>query len=308
MEQNELALKKAIASGDDNLVYLVLMHLEKEGLGGSGMGKEAFYKMVYAFPEAVNLLKAYYRQRAGYAERRRLHDLCEWRGNHLEAGTLAVRQAFLQERLEARLEGLKEAENLFGRKKELSFQQAATRDQIELLEIQRDLEQKTGLPVFIDLSVSETIYHLISIAATQPAGGAVDGGSLMGEAAQLQKRLRVPDKRFWHLKIKALASSGQWDALRSFCAERKSPVGYKPFAVACMRHGQPARETEQYIDKVQQAEDRYDLYIEMGLWEKAAETATRLKDPRRIAEVHNLAVTVDGGRAEDAATSRITPK
>ena len=58
-----------------------------------------------------------------------------------------------------------------------------------------DLERKTGLEVFVDMSVSETLFHLIVVGATQPAGG-VQGrdGALLAEASALQKRLRVPDK------------------------------------------------------------------------------------------------------------------
>lgn len=43
---------------------------------------------------------------------------------------------------------------------------------------------------------------------------------------------------------------GEWEALRKFGAERKSPIGYKPFALACMRKKQTGLlgdDTEQYI-------------------------------------------------------------
>lgn len=51
--------------------------------------------------------------------------------------------------------------------------------------------------------------------------------------------------------FQALASVGEWEALRKFGAERKSPIGYKPFAVACMRQsktGLLGDDTERYID------------------------------------------------------------
>lgn len=64
-----------------------------------------------------------------------------------------------------------------------------------------ELERKTGLDVFVDMSVSETLYHLIVVGATQPGGGHGRDG-LMAEASTLQKRLKIPDKRFWHIKIK----------------------------------------------------------------------------------------------------------
>lgn len=67
---------------------------------------------------------------------------------------------------------------------------------------------------------------------------------------------QVPEKRFWHIKIKALAASGQWEALRQFAAEKKSPVGYKPFAQACIQYKQPATSTKAYIDRITQMEDR----------------------------------------------------
>lgn len=54
------------------------------------------------------------------------------------------------------------------------------------------------------MSVSETLYHLIVVGATQPAGGHGRDG-LVAEATALQKRLNVPDKRFWHIKVKVRA-------------------------------------------------------------------------------------------------------
>lgn len=71
-----------------------------------------------------------------------------------------------------------------------------------------DLNRKTGLEVFVDMSVSETLYHLIVVGATQAGGGHGRDG-LIAEASTLQKRLRVPDKRFWHIKIKVRAELGR---------------------------------------------------------------------------------------------------
>lgn len=134
---------------------------------------------------------------------------------------------------------------------------------------------------------------------------------------------QVPEKRFWHIKVKALAASGQWEALRQFAAEKKSPVGYKPFAQACIAHRQPATSTKGYIDRITQLEDkcvlhchhvinsfrldvalwrlshaypllcmaracRYDLYVEVKLWQDAADTALKMKDRTRLSEVQAL--------------------
>lgn len=44
---------------------------------------------------------------------------------------------------------------------------------------------------------------------------------------------------------------GDWEALRKFSNDKKSPIGYKPFALACLRHmrsGMAGDDTERYID------------------------------------------------------------
>lgn len=59
MGENELGLKKAIQSGEDDLVYLSVMHIEQEA-GSSEKGREAFFELMLAHPEALRLLKVGY--------------------------------------------------------------------------------------------------------------------------------------------------------------------------------------------------------------------------------------------------------
>lgn len=67
--------------------------------------------------------------------------------------------------------------------------------------------------------------------------------------------------------------------MRKFGAERKSPIGYKPFALACMRQaksGLRGDDTERYIDS----------YIEKVLWYSKGVLHTRTqKSCRRTATV-----------------------
>lgn len=37
----------------------------------------------------------------------------------------------------------------------------------------------------------------------------------------------MPDKRFWWLKVKALAESRNWVELEKFAKSKKSPIGYE---------------------------------------------------------------------------------
>jgi hypothetical protein len=58
MQEEELALQKAINSEDTDLIYLTLIHLER-----SHPQIDAFYRLVHSHPEAANLLKIYYRNK-----------------------------------------------------------------------------------------------------------------------------------------------------------------------------------------------------------------------------------------------------
>ena len=211
-----------------------------------------------------------------------MHNFCVCRGDFFGAGALAARQAYLQPRLDERLELLREAETLFAQSRELGFYKSECEEQINLLKIQRELEQKLSAPNrFIDLSVVQTIGLLVELGAERPA----DKSVLTSEVARLQKAFKVPDRTFWHVKVSALADSGQWDALRHFSKDRKSPIGYRPFALVCMKHKRSPEETREYIEKISELEQRFGLLLDIALWKDAAEVAFKLKDARRLQEV-----------------------
>jgi hypothetical protein len=68
--------------------------------------------------------------------------------------------------------------------------------------IQRELESTIG-GKFIDLSLSDTLYQLIKL----------DQGK---KAAKLKGDFKVPDKRYWWIKVRALGEIHNWAALDKF--------------------------------------------------------------------------------------------
>jgi vacuolar protein sorting-associated protein 16 len=104
------------------------------------------------------------------------------------------------------------------------------------------------------------------------------------------KRYKVPERRYWHIQVKAFADSGQWTLLRTLAQSLrgKSPIGFKPFASAAIRGKQSEAEVMSYIDRVFIPEERYDLLCEAGLWKKALEEANKMKDSRRVLNVKSL--------------------
>lgn len=67
-----------------------------------------------------------------------------------------------------------------------------------------------------------------------------------------------------------------------YLAERKSPIGYKAFAIAAIDGKQPIGEIVRYIEKVTSAETRYDLYCQAKFWKRALQEAAKLDDVRRM--------------------------
>ena len=152
---------------------------------------------------------------------------------------------------------------------------------MELLRVQTELEHRFGVACFVDMSVTETLYNLVALGATQTANSV----ALQQDAIRVQRRFRVPEGRFAHVKVKALAASGQWDALRAFAAEKKSPVGYRPFVNACVAHGQPASETAKYVERLPNADEKFVLLVQLELWRAAADAAFKLKDAAKLQQV-----------------------
>ena len=51
------------------------------------------------------------------------------------------------------------------------------------------------------------------------------------------------------------------------------------------RYDAPVTETEKYIDRIIEGEERYDLYMELCLYKKAADAAIKIKSAARLQEV-----------------------
>jgi vacuolar protein sorting-associated protein 16 len=134
-------------------------------------------------------------------------------------------------------------------------------------------------------SVTATIASVIQFAATNVR----EQHRLLVDADKIGKKFRIPEKRLWHIKVKAFADSEQWSNLRILADSRtKPPIGYKPFARAVIKGKQSATEILRYIERIQVPEEVYDLYCEAGLWKNALEEATKMKDSRRLLNVKTL--------------------
>jgi hypothetical protein len=81
---------------------------------------------------------------------------------------------------------------------------------------ERELDYKFS---FAGLSVNDFIFALLT--------------SGFGKRAErVRADWKVGDKRWWWLKIRAMAEVRDWEGLEAFAKSKKSPIGYEPFVVS----------------------------------------------------------------------------
>jgi len=204
-----------------------------------------------------------------------------------DAGLAIARKAFEADERERKARLLSDASGIFGQSKDTTFHKQCTDDYFELLRDQEVLRNKYGNQNIAPecSSVTSTMVSLIHHAAIDSQ----NADRLLNDTEKLAKKFRIPEKRMWHVKVKALSESGQWSVLKSLSESRaKSPIGYKAFARAAIKGRRDAPEIIRYIDRITQPEEKYDLYCEAQLWNRALDEATKMRDLRRVANVRSL--------------------
>lgn len=76
------------------------------------------------------------------------------------------------------------------------------------------LEEKFSQKKFFNLSVQNTMKALLQEREYKLA-------------EEMKKEFKVPDKRYYHLKLMTLAEIGEWLEIEKLAKARKSPIGYE---------------------------------------------------------------------------------
>ncbi|XP_052253971.1 vacuolar protein sorting-associated protein 16 homolog [Dreissena polymorpha] len=266
MKRENIALNKAIDSGDTDLIYFVLLHLK------DALPKGEFFMAIRQLPVAYALYIQYCRQQSP-ALMEQLYDQEE---NHQEVATCKVMGSFKQERLEDRVAVLNEAKDSFTKAKN-DFAAKQVEDQMKLLRYQRRLEEELQMPCQ-ELSLHETIHKLM-----------VTRNHKMAE--QLRKEFKVPEKRYWWLRVDALAQSADWVELDKLSKSKKPLLGMEAFVDACMKYD-AKMEARKYIPRVSPEKKVYCL-IKTGLLREAAEVAFENRSEEELNKVLRACSTQD---------------
>ncbi|XP_033834541.1 vacuolar protein sorting-associated protein 16 homolog [Periophthalmus magnuspinnatus] len=260
MKRSHLALSKAVESGDTDLVFTVVTFLKNE------MNRGDFFMTLRNQPLALSL----YRQFCRVQESQTLKDLLNQDDDHEGLGNFYVASAFKEQRLEGRVAALQNAVDEFNKAKN-DFNAKATEEEMKLLRFQKKLDEEKGAGLQ-GMSLQDTMETLLNLG-------------LHKQAEQLYRDFRVPDKRFWWLKLRALAEKQDWDELDKFSRSKKSPIGYLPFVDVCVKnHNQ--HEAKKYLLRVS-PEQRVQACLLLGDLEGAADAAIERRNEGELGAVLN---------------------
>lgn len=178
MEEDELALDKAIESGDTDLVYSVLHHLQRK------LPLAVFFRVVNSRPVATALVES---SAIREGDNTLLKDLYYQDDRRLEGASVFIREALRQP--DSRTAGDKlalAAKLLADNSKESAFELGSLKEAATLLRMQeafdRDLTDS-----FTGLSVNETMFKLIRLG-------------YHGRAKKIQSEFKVPERVSWWIR------------------------------------------------------------------------------------------------------------
>ncbi|CAH1775290.1 unnamed protein product [Owenia fusiformis] len=246
MKRDTNALYKSIESGDTDLMYTVILHLKEI------MPLGDFLMTIRTHPIAHALYLQFCREE----NKEMLRELYYQEDNFQQEANCRVVESYGEERLEVKLTSLVAAQDAYTKSKN-EWAARQTEEQVKLLKYQRRLEEELNRQ-YMDLSLHQTMYKL-----TMEANHKL--------AESLRKEFKVPDRRFWWLRVNALCESNDWTELEKFSKSKKSPIGYEPFVDGCIKYGN-RHEATKYLPKVSQ-ENKVNCYIKVGQLDQAAEFA-----------------------------------
>ena len=298
MQEDELALDRAIEGGDTDLMFYVLLALKKK------MALPAFFRLVCERSVALAVVQASARE----DDTEFLKDLYYQDDRRLEGASILMLDSVQQSETQAKVDKLKNAENLLkDNSKEFSFELKAIDEQTRLLKMQEafdkdrprsraaataDARPSSSAAVQLDSepytgqSLDRTLYNLLR--TNQPK-----------RAQRLIAEFKMPDRSTTWLRLRALIARRDWRELDEWTRSlKKAPVvGWEVFFDECLSAGN-ARLAAGFIPRCAGVgvEERAGMWVKCGLVGRGAEEALKAKDAKML---ETLAGVVGGREGKD---------
>ncbi|GAD99952.1 vacuolar protein sorting vps16 [Paecilomyces variotii No. 5] len=259
MEEDEIALDKALESGDTDLVYFVLLHLKKK------LPLASFFRTINNRPTASALVETSAREE----DTELLKDLFYQDDRPIDGSNILLSESLQQTNVQDKTDKLRLASRILSDSKDAAvvFQQKALSEEIQLLKIQENLDKDVADGTeFVGLSVNETVYRLIR--------------SGYGKRAQkIQGEFKMPEKTYWWIRLRALVAKRDWGEIEEIAKIKKSPIGWEPFYNEILGAGN-TKLASIFVPKCTNlpVADRIEMWVKCGMVVKAAEEAHKTKD------------------------------
>jgi len=267
MEEDVIALDKAIESGDTDLVLYVLLHLKGK------LPLASFFRTINSRPIASALLES----TAVVQDRNLLKDLYYQDDRRIDGSNLLIAEAFTQAETTTKLDKLRSASKLLQDTKESTFQARSIEEAQRLLRLHDALDADSnlaeaagvadGLRYFSGQSLNKTLFHLTRLGSTK-------------RAAKVQTDFKVPERTFWWIRLRGLIAKRDWCEIEEIGARNKrSPIGWEAFYNEVLGAGNP-KLAATFVAKCTSLAplERADMYVKCGMVAKAAEEASKIKD------------------------------
>ncbi|KAF7545548.1 hypothetical protein G7046_g9538 [Stylonectria norvegica] len=256
MEEDELALDKAIESGDTDLMLSVLLHLKKK------LPLAAFFRVINARPTATALVES---SAMMEDDNTLLKDLYYQDDRRVDGANVFIRESLHQPDARTASDKLALAAKLLADSKEATFEVHALKEATTLLRLQEAFDRDLA-DTFTGLSVNETLFKLIRLGNHQ-------------RAKKIQSEFKVPEKVAWWIRLRALVAKREWNEIEDIARAKKSPIGWEPFYNLTLQAGNP-RLASAFVPKCTGLEpgETITMYEKCGMRVKAAEEAVRLKN------------------------------
>ncbi|UKZ96760.1 uncharacterized protein TrAFT101_011538 [Trichoderma asperellum] len=256
MEEDDLALDKAIESGDTDLILFVLAKLKKK------LPLASFFRVINVRPTATALVESA-AQLEG--DNTLLKDMYYQDDRRIDGANVFIRESLRQPDARTASDKLALAAKLLSESKDTAAEVYVLKETTQLLRAQEALDRDLT-DSFSGLSVNETIFKLIRLG-------------YHGKAKKIQSDFKVPEKVAWWIRLRALVAKREWGEIEDIAKAKKSPIGWAPFFNLTLQAGNP-RLAAVFVPKCTGLEpgETITMYEKCGLRVKAAEEAVKLRD------------------------------
>ena len=270
MEEGELALEKALASGDTDLVFSVLFHLKTH------LPLSSFFRLISTRPVAAALVEA----SAKAQDTDLLKSLYYQDDRRLDGANLLFSDALQQTTTQTKTDKLRLALKILSdanaKDPATIFHRTSLSSTAQLLKFQDSLDKDPSLTPPADSSSGKwlgtplhpTILSLISQSRAKPA-------------QKLAQDFHVPEKTYTWLRLRGLVAARAWSDLEDLAksSKRPPPIGWEPFFEETLAAGNP-RTASVFVAKCTgiSARERGEMWVKCGMVRNAAEELAKAKD------------------------------